>query len=213
MPSGKTQLAVSNFQFATVILGAGRSSRMGRPKLLLPWGTATVLGHLIRQWTDAGATQIALVRAAEDEVLDQERLRAGASTDAIINPAPERGMFSSIQCAAQWTDWKTTITHWVIALGDQPHLRPDTLKQLVETVEKEPKAVWQPARKGRPRHPVVLPKSAFERLRTFGASDLKEFLNSAPETRRTVEMNDEGLDLDIDTPEDYERAKQIAGLA
>jgi len=186
---------------------------MGRPKLMLPWGATTVLGHLIRQWTDASATQIALVRAAEDEALDKERVRAGASVDSIINPAPERGMFSSIQCAAQWTAWKTTITHWVIALGDQPHLRPDTLKGLVEGVQKEPKSVWQPARNGRSRHPVVLPKSAFERLRTFVASDLKEFLNSAPETRRTVEMNDEGLDLDIDTPEDYERAKRIAGLA
>ena len=196
-----------------VILGAGRSSRMGRPKLLLPWGTTTVLGNLIHQWTGAGAKQIALVRAAGDEALDKERLRAGGSTDSITNPAPERGMYSSIQCAAQWTAWKTVITHWVIALGDQPHLRPDTLKRLVETVEKEPNAVWQPARHGRPRHPVVLPKSAFERLRTCGASDLKEFLNSAPETRRTVEMNDGGLDLDIDTPEDYERAKQIAGLA
>jgi len=206
-------LAVGEFQFAVVILGAGRSSRMGRPKLLLPWGTTTVLGHLIRQWTGAGATQIALVRAAEDEALDKERIRAEASTDSIINPAPERGMFSSIQCAAQSSAWKAVVTHWVIALGDQPHLRPDTLKRLIATVQKEPRAVWQPARNGRPRHPVVLPKSAFERLRTFGASDLKEFLNSAPETRRTVEVNDEGLDLDIDTPEDYERAKRIAGLA
>jgi len=213
LPSGKTQLAVGEFQFAVVILGAGRSTRIGRPKLLLPWGRTTVLNHLTHQWADAGAKQIALVRAAEDEALDKERLRAEASTDSIINPAPERGMFSSIQCAAQWTAWNTTITHWVIALGDQPHLRSDTLKRLVETVQKEPRAVWQPARNGRPRHPVVLPKSAFERLGTFGASDLKEFLNSAPETRRTVEMNDEGLDLDIDTPEDYERAKQIAGLA
>jgi molybdenum cofactor cytidylyltransferase len=213
LPSGKTQLAVGDFEFAVVILGAGRSSRMGRPKLLLPWGTTTVLGHLIRQWTDAGAAQIALVRAAQDEVLDKERLRAGASTDSVINPSPERGMFSSIQCAAQWSGWKVSVTHWVIALGDQPHLRCDTLKRLVETVREEPRAVWQPARNGRPRHPVVLPKSAFERLRTFGVLDLKEFLNSAPETRRTVAVNDEGLDLDIDTPEDYERAKRIAGLA
>jgi len=206
-------LAVSDFQFAVVILGAGRSSRMGQPKLLLPWGRTTVLGHLIHQWTDAGAKQLVLVRTAEDEGLDKERLRAGTSTDSIINPAPERGMFSSIQCAAQWTDWKTTITHWVIALGDQPHLQPGTLKRLIETARNEPLAVWQPARNGRPRHPVVLPKSAFERLRTFGASDLKEFLNSSPEVRRTVEMNDPGLDLDIDTPGDYERAKEMAGLA
>lgn len=186
---------------------------MGRPKLLLRWGPTTVLGHLIHQWADAGAAQVALVRAAEDEALDQERLRARTSTHAIINPAPERGMFSSIRCAAQWSGWKPALTHWVIALGDQPHLQPATLKCLIATVYSEPGAVWQPARDGRPRHPVVLPKIVFERVRTSTASDLREFLNSASEARRTIEMNDQGLDLDIDTPEDYERAKRIAGLA
>jgi molybdenum cofactor cytidylyltransferase len=186
---------------------------MGRPKLLLTWGRTTVLNHLIHQWADAGAAQIALVRAADDESLDQERLRAGTPIGCIMNPAPERGMFSSIQCAAQWSGWKAAVTHWVIALGDQPHLQPGTLKRLIETARNEPPAVWQPARSGRPRHPVVLPKSAFERVQTSIVSDLREFLNSAPEVRRTVEINDPGLDLDIDTPEDYERAKHIAGLA
>ena len=44
-----------------IILGAGASSRMGRPKLLLPWGDTTVIGHLIRQWRELGAAQIAVV--------------------------------------------------------------------------------------------------------------------------------------------------------
>jgi molybdenum cofactor cytidylyltransferase len=185
---------------------------MGRPKLLLPWGPTTVLNHLIHQWADAGAAQITLVRGADDESLDQERLRAATPTDCIVNPTPERGMFSSIQCAAQWSGWKDAVTHWVVVLGDQPHLQAGTLKHLIEMVGSEPSAVWQPARSGRPRHPVILPKSAFERLRTSRVADLKEFLNSVPEGRRTVELNDPGLDLDIDTPEDYERAKRIAGL-
>ncbi|HRY59690.1 MAG: NTP transferase domain-containing protein [Verrucomicrobia bacterium] len=38
-----------------VLLAAGRSARMGKPKLLLPWGDTSVLGHLIRQWQSLGA--------------------------------------------------------------------------------------------------------------------------------------------------------------
>ena len=38
-----------------VILGAGASSRMGRPKLLLPWRDTTVIGQIIRQWRELGA--------------------------------------------------------------------------------------------------------------------------------------------------------------
>ena len=40
-----------------IILGAGASSRMGRPKLLLPWGDTSVIGHLIRQWQALGAAK------------------------------------------------------------------------------------------------------------------------------------------------------------
>ena len=41
-------------RFGVVILAAGASSRMGKPKLVLPWGKTSVLGHLIEQWKQAG---------------------------------------------------------------------------------------------------------------------------------------------------------------
>lgn len=181
---------------------------MGQPKLLLSWGEISVVEHLVRQWRETGAAQIAIVRAATDLELE----RACADIPCIINPAPERGMFSSIRYAAQWLNWDPTLDHWVIALGDQPHLRNRTLRQLVELAKEYPNDICQPARGGRARHPVVLPKSAFHCLCTTTANDLKEFLSSIPEPRRTIEIDDPGLDLDIDTPEDYERAKKLAGL-
>ncbi len=47
--------------FGVIILGAGASSRMGTPKLLLPWRDTTIIGHLISQWRELGAAQIAVV--------------------------------------------------------------------------------------------------------------------------------------------------------
>src|SRR6185436_15405274 len=97
-----------------VILAAGRSARMGRPKMLLPWGVTSVLGHLIEQWRRLGAEQIGIVCAANSG-LENELERLGISTEArIINPEPERGMFSSLQCAANWPGWKGGLTHWAI---------------------------------------------------------------------------------------------------
>jgi len=182
---------------------------MGQPKLLLPWGKTSVVGHLVEQWRGVGATQIAIVRTADDAKLSE----ACGELPCIINPAPERGMFSSIQCAAEWTNWNEFLTHWVIALGDQPHLRASTLKTLLESAEQHPNDICQPARAGRARHPVVLPRSAFERIPTTTATDLKAFLASAGGHRRLIEIDDPGLDLDIDTHEDYERAKKIAGIS
>src|SRR5437016_1251765 len=118
--------APKEFCLGSVILAAGRSARMGRPKLLLPWGKTSVLGHLFEQWQRLGTYQIAIVCAAGDSIIQAEldRLKFPAE-NRIINEAPQRGMFSSIQCAARWRGWKSELTHWAIALGDQPHVRPE----------------------------------------------------------------------------------------
>src|ERR1017187_6201831 len=90
--------AERTFSVGVVILGAGRSARMGKPKLLLPWGGTSVLGHLIEQWQALGARQIAIVCAARDQTMQMELDRLSfAKVNRICNPAPEGGMFSSIQ--------------------------------------------------------------------------------------------------------------------
>ena len=124
----------------------------------------------------------------------------------IVNPDPARGMFSSIQCAANWPGWQPGLTHWTIALGDQPLVRVETMRQLSEVALRHLAAVCQPARHGRSRQPVILPAGAFAQLQTATAADLKEFLlmGSWPLTR--FESDDTGLDLDLDEPGDYDRA-------
>jgi len=196
-------------RFGTVILGAGRSERMGWPKLLLPWGQTTVLGHLLRQWMALHARQIGVVCAAgANEVFDELNRLGFPVEDLICNPAPERGMFSSIRCAAAWGGWDAELTHWVIVLGDQPHLRDETLRRLLEFGAANPNRICQPTRNGRRRHPVLFPKPAFAALKDCAAADLKQFLESRPDELAGFESDDAGLDFDLDTPQDYERARQ-----
>jgi molybdenum cofactor cytidylyltransferase len=202
------------FSLGVVILAAGRSTRMGKPKLLLPWGGTSVLGHLIHQWEALGAKQIAIVCAADDKSVQLEMDRLGfPARDRIINPAPQHGMFSSIQCAAQWPGWAPALTHWAIVLGDQPHLARQTLRGVLDFSAAHPASICQPARLGHCRHPVLLPKSVFRRVATSMAATLKEFLAGSPRKVAFCELDDPGLDLDIDYPEDYQRALQRAGLA
>src|SRR6266571_6187375 len=112
--------------FGALILAAGASSRMGQPKLLLPWGKTSVLGHLIAQWQQEH--QIVVVHAAGDQAIGAALDRLSfPEANRIMNPQPERGMLSSIQCAAAWAGWNRGLTHWAIVLGDQPHLRRETL--------------------------------------------------------------------------------------
>jgi molybdenum cofactor cytidylyltransferase len=191
--------------FGVALLAAGASTRMGRPKLLLPWGGSSVIEHLIGQWRSVGATQIAVVCAAKDQPMQAELDRLGFSaTHRIVNAHPERGMFSSIQCAARWPGWEDGLSHWILSLGDQPHVQDETLAVLIQFGARHPETVCQPARHGRARHPVLLPAPAFQRLAAWTGDNLKQFLQSEPRT--LCEMEDPALDFDLDEPADYERA-------
>jgi molybdenum cofactor cytidylyltransferase len=191
-----------------IILGAGASSRMGRPKLLLPWDRTTIIGHLISQWRELGVAQIAIVVRPNDPALAAELDRLNfPKHDRITNPQPERGMFSSIVCAANWPGWRSDLLRWAVALGDQPHLKTETLRRLLNFSGLNLDAISRPAFDGRTAHPVILPRAVFEDLKTSPADTLKDFLNLA--RCRSVQhvINDPGLTLDLDTPEDYIKAK------
>jgi molybdenum cofactor cytidylyltransferase len=201
------------FALGVIILAAGRSARMGKPKLLLPWGETSVLGHLIEEWRALHAKQIAVVCAPVDQAIQAELDRLGfEEKNQVINPAPERGMFSSIQCAAQWPGWQAALTHWAIVLGDQPHLQRQTLRQVLDFSAAQPGSVCQPSRHGHGRHPVLLPQAVFRQVAGSTAATLKEFLGVRPRPVALCELNDPGLDLDIDRPEDYRKALELASF-
>ena len=197
------------FLVGAVILAAGRSTRMGRPKLLLPWGHTSILGHLIEQWQALKVAQIVVVCAGGDaEILSELRRLCFPAENCIYNSTPDRGMFSSVQCAAQWQDWNASLSHWAIILGDQPQLRLKTLRALLDFSVAQAGRVCQPEWRGRRHHPVLLPKAAFQNLTTSVASNLKQFLLSYEIA--TCELDDPGLPLDIDSPEDYQKARAVA---
>jgi molybdenum cofactor cytidylyltransferase len=182
---------------------------MGRPKLLLPWGKETILEHLINQWRGLGASQVAIVCAAQDAVIPRELDRIGFATEnRILNPTPQAGMFSSIQCAARWPGWKPALDHIAVVLGDQPHLRTKTLEALRDFAREHPHEVCQPGDRGQPHHPVVLPLAEFRRAGQAIAPDLRSFLQNCRVA--ICDVHDPGLTLDLDTPSDYEEALKLA---
>ncbi len=212
-PGGKPERVtrLKEISFATVVLAAGSSVRMGRPKLLLPWGTTTVLGQIVQQWQNLSARQIGVVCAAGDApiVAEIERL-ALPGTHPIDNQSAGSGMFGSIRSAASWQGWQAGLTHWAIVLGDQPHLKLATLRQLLDLATEHDDVVCQPQYQGRFAHPVLMPKQIFFKLPQTQHETLKDFL----QTQRVLgsPCDDSGLALDIDWPEDYLRALSLAGL-
>jgi len=196
------------FAFGVVILAAGASTRMGTCKLLLPWGEKTILIHLLDQWRSAGAAQIAPVIDPSNEPLRKALRHAGLSpSDLIENPSPQLGMFSSLQAASRWRGWLSTLTHWVIALGDQPYIQISTLRLLLDAARENPTHICQPALNGHTAHPIILPASNFRELAQNDIPNLRTYIRTREALRLRVIVEDTGVSGDLDTPEDYARWK------
>ena len=201
------------FRLGAAILAAGASTRMGSPKMLLPWAQTSVLGHIVKLWSEQlRAGQVVVVCAPAPSPVSVELDRVGVpESNRIINPQPERGMFSSIQCASAWRGWKNELTHFALILGDQPHLRAQTLEVLLESAQCEPSAIHQPSLNDRPKHPIIFPAAGWRPLAETKCGTLREYLKEAgnrrpPLQRVLVEVDDPGLDLDLDSPADYHAA-------
>ncbi len=207
----KTKTRVLNeipFAFGVVILAAGASPRLGRCKLLLPWGEKTILTHLLDQWRSTGAAQIAPVIDPSNQPLRTALTHAGFSPSAWIeNESPQLGMFSSLQEASRWTGWLSTLTHWIISLGDQPHIETSTLCVLLNAARENPTRICQPALNGETAHPIILPGSNFRELAQNDVPDLRTYIRRQEPFRLRVPVEDAGVSGDLDTSEDYRRWK------
>ena len=194
--------------FGVVILAAGASTRMSTCKLLLPWGEKTILTHLLDQWRSTGAAQIAPVVDPSNQPLRKALTHAGLSPSGWIeNPSPQLGMFSSLQEASRWTGWLSTLTHWIISLGDQPHIQISTLRLLLDVAKKNPTRICQPSLHGYTAHPIILPASNFRELAQNDVPDLRTYIRRREAFRLRVPVEDAGVSRDLDIPEDYARWK------
>ena len=198
--------------YGVVILGAGASKRMGKPKLTLPWRGSTVIDGIAQQWRELDATQLVIVASNDNDELRVALDDIGfAESHRIFNPDPERGMFSSIRCAAQWSGWERGLTHVAIVPGDMPCIQQSTLRALLSAGTEHPNTICQPGLGCRPAHPVLLPVLDFDALQSTTHPTLKHFLKEREERRQLVEVRDPGVALDIDTPALYREALRISG--
>lgn len=200
--------------YAAVLLAAGASTRMGRPKMLLPWGETTVIGSLLSQWSRIGVGHLAVVIRSGDEPLHAEihRFSQAQGPDycqvhVLENANPRAEMWSSIQCAAHSTVWPAHIVGVVIALGDQPHLSDALLSALLRAhaVSSESSRILRPRFGERTGHPVVMPMTCFKSLSDERAEHLKSALESRRASWSFLDWEESALFEDLDTPEDYER--------
>ena len=187
-----------------LVLAAGGSRRLGRPKQLLPYGEGTLLDHVLAVARGCRFDELVVaLGGAATEVADGVDL-AGARV--VLNEAYGEGCSSSIAAALGALDERCEVL--VLMLGDQPGVSAAAVGALLEEIGDAPIAVCRYS-DGR-GHPIAFARHVFAELAGLhGDRGVWRLL----ERRGTdvVEVATDGpVPLDVDTPEDYERLLALA---
>jgi len=191
---------------AAIILSAGYSSRMGEFKPLLPFGDATILERDITLFRDAGIRDIRVVighRAAE--LLPRvERLRARP----VMNGRYADGMFSSVTAGV--ASLGDEVEAFFLLPVDIPLVRPQTVSLLAESFTRGEGAILYPSFLGRRGHPpLIAARYRKEIIAWDGEGGLKGFLSLHDAKAVSIETEDEGILLDMDTVAEYVRLRSV----
>jgi CTP:molybdopterin cytidylyltransferase MocA len=189
-----------------IVLAAGRSSRMGRPKQLLELGGKPLLQHVLDVADRSPLDEIVLVLGhSAEEVL--RSVRPGERVRVVVNEEFATGQASSLRCGLRAAGEGSRAA--VVLLGDQPGIAPDAVAAVVEAFHAGDGPVVQAAYGGTPGHPVLFGRSVWGEVKgAAGDEGARGVLARHPQWRVLVEVGGPPPD-DIDTEEDYRRIRDV----
>ena len=187
-----------------IVLAGGRSSRMGRPKALLPIGDdETFFDRITRTLVEAGLDEVVVVVGA-----DARAIRATAAPRAgvriVDNPDHERGQLTSLVAGLAAIGGNAEAA--LVTLIDVPLVSTLTVRALLTEWRTRPAPIIRPVSNGRHGHPVIFDRTLFAELRAADPRQgAKLVVRAHAAAIVEVPVEDEGAFTDIDTLEDYER--------
>jgi molybdenum cofactor cytidylyltransferase len=194
---------------AGLLLAAGKSERMGRPKLMLDFRGKTFLEHIFEQASQSALTEVKVVIGHHAEWVQSRFPHLEGKW--IVNPDYQRGQLSSLQCGLSSLN-RNSIDGIMLFLIDHPFVNRMLINQLIESFEERRSLIIVPSYNRRRGHPVIFSRLLFDELSNasldYRASDV---IRSHENEIFYVEVGNPGVLVDIDTPEDYSRYVFPAG--
>lgn len=187
---------------AAIILAAGRSSRMGSHKLLLPFRGRPIVNWVLAAACASQADPVIVIIGHEAEKIDAA-LRAERWFLAIHNPWYVEGMSTSLRIGLAAT--RKDVDGAIILLGDQPLVTAEIINAMIAESAREPDAIIAASYEGRRGNPVLFPRQYFAELDTStGDEGGRSVLARHSEQVRLMEIDDALAGFDVDTPEEYQ---------
>jgi molybdenum cofactor cytidylyltransferase len=199
---------------AALILAAGESSRMGRPKALLPDPDGRpFVARLVRTFAAAGITDVVIVAAGQRDAIAAALKADGfhVHPSIVTNPNPERGQLSSLLIGLDSVA-RPDLSAALVVPVDIPLVHASTVTQVVDTWKSARALIVRPAMGSRHGHPVLFDRAVFDELRAAPLSEgARAVVHAHAREVVDVPVTDEGCLIDVDTPADYDRLIRNAG--
>ncbi len=190
---------------AGLILAAGESSRMGKDKALLRYRGRTFLENIVATLREAGIDRITVVLGHHAEEIQREVDFTGA--EVVINRHYRRGQTSSLQAGLRAIE-RDDLEAFVLFLVDHPAVTADTVRALATAFDQSRGPVIVPTFKGQRGHPVLVSRSLLsELLRLNPDEGANTVVRKYREATEFVKVEDEGVVLDVDDLETYQRLR------
>jgi molybdenum cofactor cytidylyltransferase len=178
---------------------------MGQPKQLLPLGDKPVIRRCIDNIINAGIKELVVVvgldAKATTEILSDLPVRV------VVNNAKNSDMAGSVRVGLKALG--QTFTGVLVCLVDHPLASGDTIKKLIEAHRQSPDQIIIPTCNGKRGHPSLFPVTILKEISTVDT--LRDVVKRDEGRVQLIEVTDEGVVLDMDTPEDYERVLKKEG--
>lgn len=197
-------ITVAAMPMPALVLAAGRSTRMGRPKALLPLTRdgETFIERLVSTLVAGGIDDVVVVAGEEAVAI---RARLGFRARVVVNPHVDRGQLSSIVVGLDVID-RPGVMAVMIAPVDQPLVSETTVRLLADAWRRTRAPIVRPVRDGRHGHPVIFDRAVFDEVRAADpAQGARAVVSAHAESVSDIAVDDEGAFADLDTPADYER--------
>jgi molybdenum cofactor cytidylyltransferase len=185
---------------AGLILAGGASRRMGTPKALLRFQDETFLDRMIRLFAQVCDPVVVVLGHNAPQIRGGVQ-RPGHAVFA-VNPDPERGMLSSLQCGLQ--AMPASVEAVMFTPVDHPHLQPSSLEALASKFQAAHAPVAVPVYAGQHGHPVCISRALVDELLALPAAALASDVihRYVPETCY-FDVDDPAVVTDIDDPAAY----------
>jgi molybdenum cofactor cytidylyltransferase len=195
---------------AAVVLAAGRSSRMGKSKILLPWeGRRSVIETIVSRLALARLSEVVVVSGYRAGDVARKLRRSPART--VHNPDYARGeMLSSLQIGL--SALPDTISACLVVMGDQPALDARVISKVLDAYAAGRGDIVVPVYRGDRGHPVLIDRRFWPELLAQENGTPREVLARHPRDVALVQVNTDSILRDIDTPEQYRHERYRAGL-